>query len=258
MSAPSPSSFNGSFTQASLAELLQNIASRRVSGELRLQTGEQRARLHFIQGKLAAAEASDSGAETAFGQVAAWSGGRFEFVEGFVQLSQLAARNRIHQTLDSLLAKVSPVTKQTPAAPVTSPISPQAVNSNAAIPGITRSPGTSPITSNTQPSKPVERPAPSPQPLELDVFDLDALDDLDAAPMRPGFLEALTALFVRTIGPAGYVLLEDVAQDLRVDSRTMTPVQATRLIARLLTQLPGPQRGAFQHACTGYLDQFKP
>lgn len=231
MSTPSPLQLTGSYTRELLSPLLRGIQEQKQSGVLHLAVAEREGTIHFMQGKLVAADVGGLGGVEAFQVMAASQGGRYEFKAGFVQFSQIGMAKRIHSSLESLLSsgtlKVSVVVT----------------------PGLTE----------------VEPLA----PFNLEAFDLDVLDDdhsLDnhvnlesfAATMPPKFGQALLSQFVRNVGPAGYVLLEEIALDLGIDLQAMSAAQAARLTVTILGQVPISKRSAFQSSCSSLLEQFKP
>ena len=238
MSSFDASNSIGVFGRESFPELLQAVAARRLSGQLSLEAGAQRATLYFIQGRLAAAELGQVSGALAFQYAAGCREGRYQFTESFVQLSQLSTDKRIHQTLEALL-ELPPLT--TALAPSSIPLERSLDKSPAA-----EQPAHSAQTrSDRQPS----------QAVALDAFDFDALN---GQVMRPGYLDALMATFVRSVGPAGYVLFDDIAQDAGIDLRSLSQTKAVKLSAALLAQLPVAQRTAFQIASAAQLEQFKP
>ena len=238
MSTPSPLYLSGSYTRESLGALLRGIQQQQQSGILQVTTDERVGNIHFIQGKLAATDFAGLSGAAAFQRIATTPSGRYEFKAGFVQFSQIGMEKRIHQSLESLLSTDAVIAVQPP-----------------------------PVVAVEFKEPP---PSVSPEPaFNLEAFDLEALDldnspdhDSDlgssAAKMPSGFMEALLAEFVRGVGPAGYVLIEEIALDLRIDSRAMTSAQAARLIATMLGQIPVSKQSAFQFSCSGLLKQFKP
>ncbi len=224
----------GVFDRDSFPGLLQAVAAKRLSGQLSLEAGAERAKLYFIQGRLAAAEFEQFSGALAFQYAAGCREGHYQFTEGFVQLSQLSTDKRIQQTLEALL-------ELPPLNPLSVPLERLLNQSPAA----------------EQPQRSVQNQTDR-QPSEavpLDAFDFDALN---GQVMRPGYLDALTATFVRSAGPAGYVLFEDIAQDAGIDLRLLSQTKAVKLSAALLAQLPAAQRTPFQIASAAHLEQFKP
>jgi Domain of unknown function (DUF4388) len=248
-----PSSFNGSFTPASFAALMRDTAARRLSGRLRLEGSAGQGSLSFIQGKLVAAQTNHVEGEAAYAELLSWSG-QFAFVEAFVKLSELPVRSRISAGFDAAGPRVAPAS--IPSSPLTAPS-----------PGTVQDPvrdGAAPISVtpssiHTPPSVPTPR-ADIPIENELDIFELGAFEPEPAnePSLKPGFVNAVTALFVRNVGPAGYVVLEDVAQDAGVALNAVPPKKALTLIAALTQHIPSSARAAFQSACMAYLEQFKP
>lgn len=230
MSAPSPLHLSGSYTRELLGALLRSIQQQQQSGILRVTTDEYVGTIHFIQGKLAATEFAELSGVAAFQRLATTQSGRYEFKAGFVQFSQIGMEKRIHQSLESLLSST-------------------ALQASVVIP----------VSTETEPLA----------AFNLEAFDLEALDDGNspdghtglgpsAATMQPNFSKALLSEFVRNVGPAAYVLIEETALDLRIDLQAMTAAQAARLTATMLEQVPISKRSAFQFRCSLLLEQFKP
>jgi len=205
-------------------------------------TDERVGNIHFIQGKLAATDFAELSGAAAFQRIATTPAGRYEFKAGFVQFSQISMEKRIHQSLESLLSAAAVIAVQPPPA--------------AAAEFKEQPPSVS--------VKPEALAA-----FNLEAFDLEALDldnsldhdsDLESsvATLPSGFTQALLAEFVRGVGPAAYVLIEEIALDLQIDLRAMTSAQAARLIAVMLGQIPVSKRSAFQFSCSSLLAQFKP
>ncbi len=231
MSAPFPPNTSGSYTRESLSQLLREIQATQLSGVLQMMVSDHAATMQFIQGKLVSADLAELGGELAFQGILASQGGAYEFKAGFVQFSQIGMNKRIYASLESLLS--------------TSEV--QSLNGSKSV-----STGVKPLAD-----------------FNLEAFDLDALSDdnapdspadvrLSAQRMPAGFLKALLSEFVRSVGPAGYVLIEEIAVELRLDLQAMTPAQATRLTAMMVGQVPVSKRNAFQSSCAGFLEQFKP
>ena len=239
MSTLNPSPLIGVFDRDSFPGLVQAVAAKRSSGQLSLEAGAQRGRLYFIQGRLAAAEFEQFNGALAFQYATNCHEGRYQFTESFVQLSQLSSDKRIHQTLEALL-NLSPLITA-PALVSSIPLEPLLDESQAA--------------KQSKPSAQTRSNQPHSETVPLDAFDLDALNDQI---MRPGFLDALTATFVRSAGPAGYVLFEDIAQDAGIDLRSLSPNKAVKLNAALMAQLPAAKRTPFQIASAASFEQFKP
>ena len=231
MSSPTPIQLTGSYTREFLSALLRGISEQKQSGVLYLTTDERVGSIHFMQGKLAAADFAGLGGVQAFHAIAADKAGKYEFKAGFVQFSQIGMDKRIYATLESLLS--------TPALEI-------AVSNEAA-----------------------PDPSVNPPVFNLDAFDLEALteDNLpesrsdferSAVTMPASFGKALLAEFVRNVGPAGYVLIEEIALDLRIDLQAISQDQAARLTTMMVGQVPVSKRSAFQSSCSSLIEQFKP
>lgn len=205
-------------------------------------TDERVGNIHFIQGKLAATDFAELSGAAAFQRIATTPAGRYEFKAGFVQFSQISMEKRIHQSLESLLSAAAVIAVQPPPA--------AAIESKEQPPSVS--------------VKPEAFAA-----FNLEAFDLEALNfdnsldhdsnlESSAAKLPSGFTQALLAEFVRGVGPAAYVLIEEIALDLQIDVQAMTSAQAARLIAVMLGQIPVSKRSAFQLSCSSLLAQFKP
>lgn len=242
MSTPSPLNLTGSYTGEVLSSFLREIQKQQRSGVLNLTTDQHVGSMYFIQGKLAGADFAGLAGTQAFDGIMATQAGRYEFKTGFVQFSQIGIDKRIHQTLETLLSSNLERTVQ----------SPQTFDAQF-----------------QEAAKPLSSEASPVASFNLEAFDLDALDhdesptdgsehEPPAATMAPGFLRALTSEFMRGVGPAGYVLIEEIATELQIDLQAMTSGQALGLTKAMLSQLPVNKRNAFQSSCSSFLEQFKP
>ena len=210
-------------------------------------TDESMGNIHFIQGKLAATDFAEQSGAAAFQRIATTPAGRYEFKAGFVQFSQISMEKRIHQSLESLLSAAAVIAVQPPPA--------AAIESKEQPPSVS--------------AEPEALAAFNLEAFDLEALDLEALDldnsldhdsnlESSAAKLPSGFTQALLAEFVRGVGPAAYVLIEEIALDLQIDVQAMTSAQAARLIAVMLGQIPVSKRSAFQLSCSSLLAQFKP
>lgn len=265
-------SLQGTFERDSLPQMIQYLAASSHEGRLTLQSGSRTATVVYFEGNVVAATCEPAVGEAAVAELLAFREGQFEFIQTSIRLENLPNATRITRPLSALLLSA-------------------AVQRDTLDTRESQEPIQNLITANTVPTIQPPKPGVSvqldkaawlimpkmdgkrtvceiAQELQLDEYIVIVqLDSMLAsgliqvtqrvATVPVELIEALTKVVVQLAGPMGTFVIEDVAEDLSVDPKSIPAASLREFLTRIQAQMPPERQAAYANAVNQVLKQFK-